>query len=93
MKLISYKDALKLGKEKLKEALIPLRVNRAQKQAELEMCKLDEKIAIKEAGLQEECCKEEVNFTSLIEMQDDLGLLERKRGQYQNILDEMFPND
>jgi hypothetical protein len=91
MKLVSYREALKLGKEKLKEALVPIRVNRAQKQAELEMCKLDEKVAVKEAALHEECCKEEVNFPNIIEMQDDLALLERRRAQYQKILDEMFP--
>ena len=91
MKLVSYKDALKLGKEKLKETLIPLRVNRAKKQAELEMCKLEEQIAVKESTLQEECCKEEINFSRIIEMQDALGLLIRKRGQYQKIVEEMFP--
>jgi hypothetical protein len=91
MKLISYKETLKLGKEKLKETLVPLRVNRAKKQAELEMCKLEESIAVKESLLQEECCMEEVNFPKIIEMQDSLGLLERKRDQYQKILAEMFP--
>ena len=91
MKLMSYKEALKLGKEKLKETLIPLRVNKARKQAELEMCKLDEKIATKEARIQEACCQEEVNFSSIIEMQDDLSLLERRRTQYEKILNEMFP--
>ena len=91
MKLVSYKEALKLGKEKLKETLIPVRVKRARKQAELEMCKLEEDIAVKEAALHEECCKEEVNFSRIIEMQDSLGLLERKQAQYEKILTEMFP--
>ena len=92
MKLVSYSEALKMGKEKLKEALIPIRVSRAKKQAELEMCKLDEKIAVKEASLHEECCKENVDFPRIIEMQDELGLLERKRKQYASIIEEMFPD-
>lgn len=91
MKLVSYQDALKMGKEKLKEALIPIRVNRARKQAELEMCKLEEDIAVKEAELHEECCKEEVNFARIIDKQDALALLERRKRQYQKILEEMFP--
>jgi len=93
MKLLSYKEALKLGEKKLKEALIPVRVKKAKKQAELEMCKLEEQIAVKEAKLQEKCSDEEVNFPSIIELQDELGLLNRKRKQYERILEEMFPED
>lgn len=91
MKLISYKEALNMGKKAISKALVPVKVNRARKQAELEMCKLDEKIASKEAAIQEACCADEINFASLIEQQDDLALLERKKAQYQKILDEMFP--
>lgn len=93
MKLISYSEALKMGKEKIREALVPVKVNRARKQAELEMCKLDEKIASAEASIQESCCADEINFSHLIEQQDDLALLERKKAQYQKILDEMFPKE
>jgi hypothetical protein len=91
MKLTSYNDALKLGKEKLREALIPVRVNKAKKQAELEMCKLEEKIAVKEVAIHDACCVEEVNFGKIIDMQDELGLLERRKDQYEKILSEMFP--
>lgn len=93
MKLTSYREVLKLGETKLKEALIPVRVKRARKQAELEMCKLEEEIANGEAGLQEECAKEEVKFSKIIDMQDELGLLNRRKKQYQQILDEMFPDE
>lgn len=93
MKLPSYKDVLKSGKEKLNEALAPVRAKRAQKQAELEMSKLEEEIATTQADIHEECCKEEVSFPKIIEKQDKLGLLERRMKQYQKILDEMFPED
>ena len=91
MKLIPYKEALKMGKDKLKETLVPIRVNRAKKQAELEMCKLDEEIATMQAALHEACASENVNFPKIIDMQDDLRLVERKREQYEQILVEMFP--
>ena len=91
MKLISYKEALTMGKEKIREAMVPVKVNRAKKQAELEMCKLDEQIATKEAAIQDATCAEDLNFAGIINMQDSLALLERKKTQYQKILDEMFP--
>lgn len=93
MKLQPYKKMLKMGKKKIKEALVPVRAKRAKKQAELEMLKLEEELATKEADLHERCSEEDVNFPRIIEIQDKIGLLERKMKQYQKILDEMFPDD
>jgi hypothetical protein len=93
MKLPSYKDVMKVGKEKMRETLAPIRALRARKQAELEMAKLDEEIATKEADIHEMCCEEEVNFKNIIDKQDSLALSERRKLQYQKILDEMFPED
>jgi len=91
MKLTPYNEALKMGKKKLNELLVPVKVNRAKKQAELEMCKLDEEIATKQAALHDVCTSEEIKFDRIIGMQDDLAILERKRSQYEVILAEMFP--
>jgi hypothetical protein len=91
MKLPSYKDVLRMTKEVIDDTLAPVRATRAKKQAELEMAKLDEQIATKEAKIKETCCEKEINFGKLIDMQDELALLERKKIQYQQILDEMFP--
>lgn len=93
MDLPSYKDVLSMGKEALKEVMIPVRVNKARKQAELEMCKLDEDLAVKAASLQDICSGENVNFAKIISLQDELALLNRKKEQYQQILDQMFPLD
>ena len=90
MQLESYSKILKMGKKKVAETLIPVRVNKARKQGELEMCKLEENIAIKQVSIQEECSKEDVNFPKIITLQDELALLERKRKQYDKILQEMF---
>ena len=89
MKLKSYREVLKMTEKKVKDALIPVRVKRARKQAELEMLKIEEDIANKEAELHEACTKEEIKFARIIEIQDKLGLLERRQKQYQQILDEI----
>ena len=91
MKLPAYKDILRMAKEKVDDALAPVRAMRAKKQAELEMAKLDEEIATMTARIHEICCDREINFNSLIDKQDQLALTERKKKQYQKILDEMFP--
>ncbi|NIB43785.1 hypothetical protein HBA55_29555 [Pseudomaricurvus alkylphenolicus] len=93
MKLPSYHEVLTMGKEAVEKALIPVRVKKAKQQAKLEMCKLDEDIAVKEARLKEICCHQELNFPSIIELQNEIGLLKRKKKQYQEILNQMFPSD
>ena len=49
MKLKPYKEILKMAKEMIDETLAPVRAMRAKKQAELEVAKMDEKIATHEA--------------------------------------------
>lgn len=90
MKLPKYNDILKMTKEKVDATLAPIRVAKAKAQANLEMVKLDEQIATLEAEITEACCKSEISFPSIIEKQDRLALLERKKKQYQEILDQMF---
>lgn len=93
MKLPTYRTVLQMAKEKIETSLVPVRVIRAKKQAELEMAKLDEEIATMTAAIHEACCQKDVNFKTLIEQQDKLALTERKKRQYQKILDEMFPEE
>jgi hypothetical protein len=93
MKLMSYKDALKSTKEAIKEALVPVRVKRAKKQAELEMLSIEEELATKTADLQEECTKEDLDFKKIIRLQNAIALKERELNQYRDIIDQMFPED
>lgn len=91
MAIVSYAEALKAGKKKVDEMLIPTRVRRARKQAELEMCRLEEEIAEGESSLQRMCMQEEINFASIISLQDKIALLNRKREQYAELIEKMFP--
>jgi hypothetical protein len=93
MKLMSYREALAMGKEKVAEMLIPVKVKRAKMQADLERCKIEENIATKQAKLHELSSSENVNFSAMIDLMDEIGLLERKLAQYQEIIDAMFPQE
>ena len=92
MKLKPYKEMLKWSKEKVDEALAPIRAIKAKKQAELEIAKLEEKIATLEAKINEVCVDKDINYSSLIEKLDDLALLERRKKQFIKIIDELFPD-
>jgi len=90
MKLKSYKEYLRMTSDAIKQTLVPVRVIKAQKQAELKIAELDEKIASKEAYINELCTKDELNFDAIINAQDECALLERKKKQLEILIAELF---
>jgi hypothetical protein len=92
-KLKPYKDILKMAKEKIDESLAPVRANRAKKQAELEIAKMDEKMASQEAKINELCSTKEIDFEAIIKAQDEYALMERRKKQFTRIIAEMFPEE
>ena len=93
MKLKPYKEILKMAKEKVDDMLATVRANRAKKQAELEIAKMDEKITGQEAKIYELCAEKDLDFEKIIKAQDDMALMERRKKQFMKIIDEMFPED
>lgn len=91
MKLKPFAAIIALSKEKLAESLAPIRARKVKSQAELEMAKLDDELVRLEADIQEQCAKEEINFPGLLDKLDKVGLLERRKKQYQKVLAELFP--
>lgn len=93
MKLTAYKKILKYSKEKIQDALAPIRANQAKKQAELEIAKLEEKIATAESNIQEICSEHPLDFNKLIAAQDEHALMERRKKQLQKIIKELFETE
>lgn len=91
MQLKPFAELIKLSKEKFDEAMAPIRAKQVKSKAELEMAKLDEKILSLEVKTQELCAEKEINFETLIENLDEHALLERRRKQYVQVLEQLFP--
>ena len=91
MKLTPYKKLLTMAKEAVDATLAPVRAHAAKKLAELEMAKLDERIATLESELITACSQKDVNFNKIIDKLDEIGLAERRKKQFENIVAEMFP--
>ena len=91
MKLTAYRKLLTMAKEAVDATLAPVRANAAKKQAELEMAKLDERIASLESELTTLCSQKDISFDKIIDKLDAIALSERRKKQFQQILDEMFP--
>lgn len=91
--LLKYRDVLTLCKEKVKEAMAPLRAREMRKKAELEICKLESTIAEKEQKIQEHASQYPIDFDKLIDAIDELELTKRRKEQFEKIIEEMFGDD
>ena len=91
MKLTPYAELLSMGKEAIAQVLLPVRINSANKKAELEVAKIEEAIAVGEAELKNFCSEPELDFIKIIDKKDKLALLERKKRMMSEIVSELFP--
>jgi len=93
MKLKPYKELVKMAKDAKRELLAPVRAVRARKQAELEVAKMDETIATMETKIHEMCTLDAIDFHEVIDKQDELALVERRREQFLKVIEELFPEE
>lgn len=91
MKLKPFKELVAMSKEKLDEAMAPIRAKQVRSKAELEMAELEAEILTTETRIHEMCIEKEINFKKLIEASDKHALLVRRQKQYEDILDQLFP--
>jgi hypothetical protein len=93
IKLKPLKELLAMSKEKLDEAMAPIRARQIKSKAELEMAKLDEKLISSESRVFELCSQKEINFDSIIAEMDLYALNERRKAQLGKIIEELFPKE
>ncbi len=91
MKLRPFEETVGLGREKIDEEMGPIRARQVRSQANLEMAKLAAYILTRETEVQEMCVNKEINLQHLIDKLDELYLLERRKKQYGEVLDQLFP--
>lgn len=91
MQLKPFKELIALSKEKLDEAMAPIRARQVKSKAELEMAKLDADILSKETNVQEMCAAKDIDLPMLMERLDEIALLERRKKQYGKVLQQLFP--
>jgi len=91
MKLTAYEKVLTLAKEKIQEAMAPVRAREMRKKAELETAKIDGKMIEQEAKIQELSSKYPIDFDKLLSAIDELALLDRRKKQFERVTEELFP--
>ena len=93
MVLQSYQKLLAMGKEAVEAAKIPSRAKQTQKQGELEVLKLEEKIATLEAEVEAMQMQYPLEWGELIDKTDQLALVERRHKKLGEALSQLFPEN
>ena len=91
-KVKSYQEVLALTKEKLDEALAPIRARSAKAKAELEIAKQQEKLIALETDIHKLCAEKDLNFNSIADKVDAYELAERRLKQIESLVAELFPS-
>ncbi len=91
-KVKSYQEVLALTKEKLDEALAPIRARSAKAKAELEIAKQQEKLIALETDIHKLCAEKDLNFNSIADKVDAYELAERRLKQIESLVLELFPS-
>lgn len=90
-KVKTYKEVLAMTKEKLDEALAPIRARSAKAKAELEIAKQQEKLIALEGDIHKLCAEKELNFNTIADKVDQYELAERRLKQIESLVLELFP--
>lgn len=90
-KLKPFKELIKLSAEKLDEALAPIRARQVQSKAELEVAKIEDELIQREREVTELCVKKDIDLNALIDKLDRVALLERRKVQLHEIVEQLFP--
>jgi predicted nucleic acid-binding protein len=86
-----FKELIALSKEKIDEALAPLRASTAKAKATLKMAEIDEKIAVLGQKIQEQATSKEIDFDAMADKIDEIALLELRKERFAEITKQLFP--
>lgn len=86
-----FKELVALTKEKLDEALLPLRVKSARNRADAEVIKLEEQLVGLETKINEAAAKKDIDFNKIGDLMDEYDLTERRLKQIKDLVSALFP--
>ena len=86
-----FKEILAYSKEKLDEALAPIRARQVKAKADSLVANYEEELITIEKQITEACTSKDVDFEKLADLLDKYALKERRKGQFESIYKQLFP--
>lgn len=91
MELKPFKDIIALSKEKLDEALAPIRARQVKAKAELKSSEIEARLIGLEKKAVELCADKDIDLDRLVDTLDEIALLERRKEQFSVVVKQLFP--
>lgn len=91
MDIPSLQEILAMSKDKIEATLSGPRAKQAKLRANLKMAELEEKISSKQQGIFEQLAKKDLDFDKIMDEVEEIGLLELRYTNYQELLSKLFP--
>ena len=91
MKLKPYQEVVRMAKDVVDAALVPVKIMKAKRRLQFLIADVEERIANQENQIEAMCLEKEIDFNVLAILQDELALMERRKRQFAKIMEEMFP--
>lgn len=86
-----FKELLALSKEKLDEALAPIRARQVKAKADSLVATYEEELINIEKQITEHCATKDVDFEKIADLLDKYALKERRKDQFNKIYSQLFP--
>lgn len=93
MQLTPYADLIKLSPEEREKKNSTAKINKQKQRGLLKVAELEEKITSLEETVISLCSQADLNFESIVDKQDELALALRRKEQFSNIINQLFPNE
>lgn len=92
-KVKPFVEVIAMTKEKLDEALAPIRARSARAKADMASAKLEESMVTLEREIHEACASKDIDFDfdKIIALIDRYDLTERKSKQIGKLIGDLFP--
>jgi hypothetical protein len=86
-----FRELVAMTKEKLDEAMVPLRVRAAKAKAESEIIKIEEGLLKTEQEIHTLCSSKDIDFNKIGDLMDEYDLAERRLKQIKALVEQLFP--
>lgn len=90
-KIRPFSELIAMSKEKLDEALAPVRARSARARAAVATADLEEKMLTLERQIHEACADKDIDFDAVIRKINEYELAERKFKQITKLVADLFP--
>lgn len=93
MQLTPYAELIKLIPGELAKKNSSAKINKQKQRGLLKVAELEEKITSLEDAVVSLCSQQELNYESIVDKQDELALRIRRKTQFQEVINQLFPQD